>query len=171
MVAEAFGRCCHERWRKGSGILRRCGRCPGCPDHLRHLRLNRTQRRDLILFCAPFAFYAVNEQIKYRVSAPLLGYLLRCHFNDYLGGIAFAAYLNLVISFSKWPHRRLRSPLQFIAAGLLCSVAWELITPLFLPSSTGDWLDVIAYVLGMLTYWLLAGRRAPQPPDSPASSR
>ena len=43
------------------------------------------------MFCAPFAFYAVNEQIKYRVSAPLLGYLLRCHFNDYLGGIAFAA--------------------------------------------------------------------------------
>ena len=36
---------------------------------------------------------------------------------------------------------------------------WEGVTPLFLPSSTGDPLDVAAYVLGMLTYWLLWGRR------------
>lgn len=90
---------------------------------------------------------------------PLLGYLLRCHFNDYLGGIAFAAYLNLVISFSRWPHLRLHTPLQFAAAGLLCGLVWEGITPLFLSSSTGDWLDVAAYVLGMLTYWLLWARR------------
>ena len=105
----------------------------------------------------------MNQQIKYQVETPVLGYLLRCHFNDYLGGIAFAAYLNLVISLSRWPHRRLRHPLQFVAAGLLCALVWEGITPLFLPSSTGDWLDAVAYVLGMLTYWLLCARRSERP--------
>ena len=75
--------------------------------------------------------------------------------------MAFAAYLNLVISLSRWPERRLCKPLQFILAGLLCGLAWEGIAPLVLPDSTGDWLDVAAYVLGMLTYWLLWARRAP----------
>lgn len=119
------------------------------------MRLNRAQRWDLLFFCGPFVLYAVNEQIKYRVTTPVLGYLLRCHFNDYLGGIAFAAYLNLVLSFSRFPHRRLTRPLQFIVAGLLCGIVWEGITPLFLSSSTGDWWDMLAYVLGMLTCWLL----------------
>ena len=43
----------------------------------------------------------------------------------------------------------------------MCGLAWEGIAPLVLPDSTGDWLDVAAYVLGMLTYWLLWARRAP----------
>ena len=137
----------------------RCGCCSGGTGDLCNLRLSKTQRWDLLFFCIPFVLYAVNQQIKYEVTVPLLGYLLRCHFNDYLGGIAFAAYLNLVISFSRWPHLRLHTPLQFAAAGLLCGLVWEGITPLFLSSSTGDWLDVAAYVLGMLTYWLLWARR------------
>lgn len=118
------------------------------------------QRIDLAFFIAPFALYALNQQIKYQVEAPVIGYLLRCHFNDYLGGIAFAAYLNLVISFSKWPTRRLKKPLHFAAAGILCGLFWEWIAPMFLPHSTGDWLDVAAYVLGMLTYWAMWGRKS-----------
>ena len=128
--------------------------------HFRALRLSRTQRVDLAFFAAPFVFYAINQQIKYQVETPLLGYFLRCHCNDYLGGVAFAAYLNLVISLSRWPERRLCKPLQFILAGLLCGLAWEGIAPLVLPDSTGDWLDVATYVLGMLTYCLLLARRA-----------
>lgn len=137
----------------------RCGRGAGRPDHLFLLRLSRTQWGDLLCFSLPFVLYAVNEQIKYRVSAPVVGYLLRCHVNDYLGGVAFAAYLNLIVSLSRWPDRRLHRPLHFVAAGVLCGLFWEGVTPLFLPSSTGDPLDVAAYVLGMLTYWLLWGRR------------
>lgn len=124
--------------------------------HFCILRLSFLQRVDLAFFGAPFLLYALNQQIKYQVETPVLGYLLRCHFNDYLGGIAFAAYLNLVISFSKWPERRLKKPLHFVAAGILCGLFWEWITPMFLPNSTGDWLDVVAYVLGMLTYFILS---------------
>ncbi|MEI3363970.1 MAG: hypothetical protein V8R75_16395 [Oscillospiraceae bacterium] len=40
----------------------------------------------------------MNQQVKTRVTVRVLGDLLRCHANDYLGGIAFAAYLNLILS-------------------------------------------------------------------------
>lgn len=124
--------------------------------------LTRVRRRDAALFFVPLLLYAVNQQIKHRVKWEAAGYLLRCHANDYLGGIAFAAYLNLVIALSRWPARRLHSPLQFVAAGLLCGLFWEGIAPLFLARSTGDWLDVAAYLLGMLTYWALGCRGTPR---------
>ena len=133
-----------------------CG--AGGPDYLCPL-LNRQRRGDLLCIAVPFALYFCNQQLKYRVDVPVLGYLLRCHVNDWLGGIAFAAYLNLILSLSRWPEKRLRRPGQFAVAGLLCGLFWEGIAPLFLPGSTADLLDVAAYVLGMLTYWMLWGRR------------
>lgn len=146
----------------------RGGRRSGGPGHFLLLRLTGEQRRDLICFCVPFVLYAVNQAVKYRVGVPVLGDVLRYHWNDYLGGIAFAAYLNLVFSFSRWPRLRLRTPLHFLIAGTLCGLFWECLTPLFLPSSTGDWRDVVAYVLGMLTYGLLRGHLTGRPPECSA---
>ena len=60
--------------------------------------LTRQRRGDLALILVPLALYAVNQRVKTQVPWPAAGYLLRCHFNDYLGGAAFAAYLNLILS-------------------------------------------------------------------------
>lgn len=121
--------------------------------------LTRERRGNLICIGVSLALYAVNQQIKYRVEAPVLGYLLRCHFNDCLGGLAFGAYLNLILSLSRWPEKRLSHPAGFVVVGVLCSLFWEGVAPLFLPNSTGDPLDGVAYILGMLLYWWLWGRR------------
>ena len=138
-----------------------CGRRrAGSADHFCSL-LNRERRGDLLLVLGPLALYALNQQVKTRVTVRVLGYLLRCHANDYLGGIAFAAYLNLILSLSRWPEKRLRRPGELVVLGLLCGLCWECIAPLFLPDSVGDPLDVVAYVLGTLSYWLLWGRRTP----------
>ncbi len=118
------------------------------------MRLNKKQKKDLLFFIVPLLLFQVNELIKADVQIPVLGYLLRCHFNDYLGGISFAAYLNLVLSLSNWTTFRLTKIWHFLIAGLLCGICWEVITPLFMQSSTGDVWDVAAYILGMLTYWL-----------------
>lgn len=138
----------------------RSGSRIGCPNYFCTL-LTRERRGDLICIGVSLALYAVNQQIKYQVEVPLVGDLLRCHFNDYLGGLAFAAYLNLILSFSRWPEKRLKKPVGFVAVGALCGLFWEGVAPLVLPNSTGDPLDVIAYILGMLTYWWLWGRRFP----------
>ena len=131
----------------------------GGADHFLRLRLDKKQRGDLLFFAVPFALYAVNECIKYRVSMPIAGYLLRCHFNDYLGGVSFAAYVNLVLSASRFRHKRLRRPLHFILLGIACSLCWEVAAPLFLPYSTGDLWDGAAYLAGMLTYYFFSERK------------
>lgn len=124
--------------------------------------LTRQRRGDLALILVPLALYAVNQQVKTQIPWPAAGYLLRCHFNDYLGGAAFAAYLNLILSLSRWPEKRLRRAWQFLAAGVLCGLFWECAAPRFLPDSVGDPWDVLAYVLGMLTYWAIWARRTPE---------
>ncbi len=119
-------------------------------------KLTKTQIKDLCFFIAPFIFYGINELIKFKVSIPVFGYFFRYHFNDYLGGISFAAYVNLILSFSNWTTFRFTKIKHFIVEGLICGIAWEVITPMFLSSSTGDKWDIVAYIAGMLTYWLLA---------------
>ncbi|WP_462405706.1 hypothetical protein [Gracilibacillus sp. Marseille-QA3620] len=120
------------------------------------MRLNKKQKKDLLFFIVPLILFQVNELIKADVQIPVLGYVLRCHFNDYLGGISFAAYLNFILSLSNWTSFQLTKIQHFLIAGLLCGICWELITPLFIQSSTGDFWDVIAYILGMLTYWFFS---------------
>ena len=117
------------------------------------MRLNKRQKKDLCFFIVPLFLFQVNEWMKAEVQIPVLGYLLRCHFNDYLGGISFAAYLNIILSMSNWTSFQLTKIQHFLAAGLFCGICWELVTPLFIHSSTGDVRDVAAYIIGMLTYW------------------
>ena len=106
------------------------------------------------MFIIPILIYFINEQFKYNADIPYLGAILRYHFNDYLGGVSIVAYVNLVLSLKRGQPWRLHSIVACLVFVLFCSLCWELITPIFLTSSTGDWLDVIAYCLGALTYWL-----------------
>lgn len=119
------------------------------------MRLKRKQKKDLFYFVVPLLLFQVNELIKMDVENPIMGYLLRCHFNDYLGGISFAAYLNVILSLSNWTSFQLSKVYHFLFAGLFCGICWEVITPIFIQTSTGDFWDVVAYILGMLTYWLV----------------
>ena len=97
--------------------------------------------------------YAVNRYTQLFRSIPHLRVLFRNHFNDFLGAIAFIAYVNFLLFLCKRPPFT-TLPALLVWAGV-CSVAWEGIAPIFLPHSTGDWWDCLAYTLGMLTYWCL----------------
>ena len=121
-------------------------------------RLSSSQRKDLYLFIWPLCIYLINEAVKNRIFIPVLGYFLRCHFNDLLGGVSFAAYVNFILSLSNWTTFRFVKLTHVIIEGVCCGIVWELITPLFLDTSTGDFWDVVAYVAGMIIYWFLAVR-------------
>ena len=127
-------------------------------------------RFDCGVLTLAISFYGLNRAAKnqlYIPSSPLTS-ILYYHFNDYLGAIVFAVYVNLLLRAVGWkPIQRLR-PLLFLA--LLCSVFWEGLAPLFLSYSTADWRDCIAYLFGFLTYWLLCRIKPeapPAPPDGP----
>jgi hypothetical protein len=114
----------------------------------------RIKKRDVCLFVIPILIFFINNKIKYNIDLPVLGQIMRYHFNDYLGGISIVAYVNLVLSLKRGQIWRLVSPLACLVFALFCSLCWELIAPVFLSDSTGDWLDVVAYCLGALTYCL-----------------
>ena len=86
--------------------------------------------------------------------APPISYLLVCHGNDFIGGIAFMAYTNLLISFIK-PEVRFKRLSAVIIFIFLCGIFWECAAPLFVEGSTGDMMDILAYDLGAILYWLI----------------
>ncbi len=83
------------------------------------------------------------------------GYLLRCHLNDYIGGITILAYINLVLVFSRFKDRAISSYPIGILITAICGILWEYIFPLIYNRGTTDYRDVIAYVLGGITYVFL----------------
>ena len=81
-------------------------------------------------------------------------YLFQCHFNDFLGGMAFLAYANLLISLVR-PEARFKKLTSMLVFIFLCGLFWEYVAPLFISGSVSDPLDLIAYIAGAFTYWLI----------------
>lgn len=81
--------------------------------------------------------------------------LIQNHLNDVLAGILLLCYINALSIISNQPKlivTRLRTiALLTLASGLF----WEYITPLYLSKSVSDPLDVIAYMVGGVLYWIL----------------
>ena len=99
------------------------------------------------------ALYILNRFWLVPCTAGLLYRLLAWHFADFLSGGLMLCVLDCALELSgRQPVRRAASALGF---SLLCGTFWELVTPLYLPRSVGDWRDVLAVCLGGLTMFLL----------------
>lgn len=94
----------------------------------------------------------INHLYGKYIHVSFISYILKCYFNDFLGGIAFLAYVNYILSFYVKGPIRIRSYYQIFLLSALCSIFWEVITPMFIVS-TADWMDFVAYTLGATTYW------------------
>jgi uncharacterized membrane protein YvlD (DUF360 family) len=109
-----------------------------------------------LLACA--ALFSVNNALVKPSVASLpaaVRLLANGHFNDFLGGIAFLAYTNILFDLVK-PGYRIRRLWACLAYIFLCGVFWETVAPLFIPRSVGDPYDLIAYALGGAVYWALS---------------
>lgn len=99
------------------------------------------------------ALYVLNRFFLAPAASGWLHRLLAWHFADFLAGGLMLCVLNAALELSgREPVRRLPLVLGF---SLFCGSFWELITPLYLPRSVGDWRDVAAVCLGGLTMALL----------------
>lgn len=118
------------------------------------MKLTLSQRRQLgreLRFLVPaMTVYTLNRLFKSHIDVPVLGYLCRCHLNDFIGGGVFICYTNLILIFSQRQPRY--SAVFVVPIALAASLMWEYAAPLLLPYSTSDFLDVAAYVLGALLY-------------------
>ena len=148
-----------------NGILRHCW-CDyrGGFDSVICLMSKVKEQNGIIIACV-LLLYALNRfALKEVVSIPILSYLLKCHFNDYLGGIFIIAYINIILQHSRYKQYRIHTLLQAIVVTLLCSIVWEFVAPYFFHYGTSDLWDIAAYMIGGSTYiWiqqLLARRTA-----------
>ena len=72
------------------------------------------RRFDVITLAIISLAYCVNRfWLKNALGVPVVSYLLKCHFNDWLAGICVMAYLNLVMSLGGY---RLRTAVGICAA-------------------------------------------------------
>ena len=107
------------------------------------------------IVCVLF-LYALNRfYLKNVVVIPAISYILKCHFNDFLGGIFIIAYINLILEHSKYRHYRVDTVSKAVTITLICGIFWECVAPFFVHQGVSDVYDVIAYVLGGITYLLL----------------
>lgn len=110
--------------------------------------------RNIKLLCLIAPIYLLNRRIRYNITVPFIGYLCRCHLNDFIGGIAFCIYFNFILFLShRAPITKLRHLLLLMVP---VSLAWEFIFPLFIPYSTSDIFDVFAYLLGTISYYAIS---------------
>lgn len=112
--------------------------------------------RDFAVALAILVVYAVNRfLLKPVMPNHAIGYFLKCHFNDFLGGILFPIYVNILIGIYLGKENQMAHVMEFVCLGILCALFWEAIAPILLPYSTADILDCIAYLAGSITCWKL----------------
>ena len=106
------------------------------------------------------SLYLLNRFRLVPRTAGLLHRLLAWHFADFLAGGLMLCVLDCALELSgRPPVRQAASALGF---SFLCGTFWELVTPLYLPRSVGDWWDVLAVCLGGLTmFFMLNIRKKP----------
>lgn len=125
-------------------------------NRLRFIVNSLAREKDTYVFLSAMLFYSLNRfMLKEVVALPVLSNILKYHFNDYCGAIAFIAYVNILITCSKYKNRKVCSLKAILPITFGISICWEGFAPLISNKSTADWLDVIAYIIGGISYWFL----------------
>ena len=99
---------------------------------------------DSILFLLSITGYLLN---RFWFSSYRLLFLIN-HFNDFLAGILFPAYVNILLAFC---GKRMKGWLIPLIVILIVGLFWEYVTPLY-HQCVSDPKDILAYVSGTLVY-------------------
>ena len=119
--------------------------------------MKQVTRRNVIILLVVTCLYCLNRfWLKKVILLPTIGYILRCHFNDFLAGTAIIAYINLMLSLSKYRGKELNTLPMGIVVSFACGMLWEYLLPVIVPHGVSDFLDVVAYMLGGTVYILLS---------------
>lgn len=112
-------------------------------------RMIKKVPRDWLLLLSSLCLYAINRfWLKDAISMPVLGYFLRCHFNDLMGGVSFVALVNIILASSVYRHIRVRSVWTAMAVMFMTGLLWEYVIPRLNARGTADPWDILAYMAG-----------------------
>ena len=121
------------------------------------MRLKTESDRNFIVIILVSAAYCVNRfLLREAIQLPLMSYILKCYFNDWLAGIGIIAYLNLLQSVSSLRCERITDISSAVFICFVCGLLWEYALPGVLRCGTSDPWDVAAYILGGISYVLIS---------------
>lgn len=103
-------------------------------------------RKYLAAAPAAAALYVLNRLALVPNTSGALHTLLAWHFADFLAGGVMLCVLNVLLRTAGLPAAE--RPLPVSAFLLACGLFWEYVTPLYLPRSVSDPLDILAVWLG-----------------------
>ena len=110
-------------------------------------------KQNISIICVCMLLYSINRfWLKDIICQPVIGYILKCHFNDFLAGIVILAYINCLLSLSRYRNVAITSYLVGILITCICGLLWEYCFPVIFSNGVTDFYDLIAYVLGGITY-------------------
>lgn len=115
------------------------------------------KRTNIRIVVITFCLYLVNQYLKQYINDYDQYWFMVCYLNDILAGILFVAYINVVLSYSKFSYRLVelrRILIVMFASGLI----WELIIPMLKRNAVTDVCDIFAYCAGGFLYWCLISR-------------
>jgi Kef-type K+ transport system membrane component KefB len=99
-----------------------------------------------VLIIYLFNRFYVRQIVNYKT---LVGGFIAFHLNDFLCGIFFLAIYSLLI------RKEIKKFWVCILLISICAMFWECVLPYFRAYSYGDWKDVIAYICGGISYWVI----------------
>lgn len=112
--------------------------------------------RDTVIIVCVLILYSSNRFIfKIVVNVPIISYLLKCYFNDWLGGIFIVAYINVILQHSRYKHMRIHTLSCAILINTFFGIVWEFFGPYVCHYGTSDYYDILAYIVGGITYIML----------------
>ena len=115
-----------------------------------------SKQNAFILICSACLYCLNRFLLKRIIQAPVISYVLKCHFNDFIAGIAILAYINFILSISRYHSRKISTFPEGISITFICGLLWEYLIPIIIPHGTSDFLDVLSYMTGGATYILLS---------------
>lgn len=101
--------------------------------------------------------YILNRLLKKYINIPIIGYLCKCYVSDFICGIVFCAYVNLVLI--KGGYKTITKYYQIFTVIFFSGILWEYFFPLFISYSVSDKYDLLAYILGGTVYYLIKKRK------------
>lgn len=109
-------------------------------------------KNNLILLAAGIVLFLLNE---YLLKPSTANTFVHGHLNDVLIIWVFIPFVNVLLSL--YPKRNLRfeSLLSCILLTLGIGITWEYLIPLFTSNGTSDPIDMLMYVIGGVTFWLM----------------
>lgn len=117
--------------------------------------MDDVKKKNFIVIGITAIFYTINQSIKAKIPIEPIRWFMSCYFNDTIGGLTFIAYCNIVFSFKNREMVKLwQIELLLFGAGFF----WEYVTPMFRANTVSDIWDIFAYMIGGVSYWLIAGK-------------